>query len=89
MFSSEQITLGLAIIAAIVWLVRLEGRVNDAHTLCAELGKKLDALQDMDVRVARIETRIDGLFEQFKDLNASLRWMRNPAEYEKITRPGP
>lgn len=89
LLSGEVVSVGLAILAAVVWLVRLEGRVNAAHAQCADLSKKLDALQDMDVRVARIETRIDGLFEQFKDLNASLRWMRNPAEYEKITRPGP
>jgi|GEM_PF-3996729 len=39
----------------------------------------LSALKDLDSRMARVETRLDGLFEQFKELNASIRWMRQPA----------
>lgn len=75
-------TVGLPLIGLIVWLVRLESRVNDAHRRCDDLKKGLDALEDLDVRVARIETKLDGVADGLRDLNASIRWMRDPAAYE-------
>jgi hypothetical protein len=38
-------------------------------------------------RFARIEVRLDGMAEQLRDLNASIRWMREPAEHA-MTRAG-
>lgn len=43
------------------------------------LEKEVSALSDLQVSVTRIETRQDGLIEQVKDLNSSLRWIRDPA----------
>jgi len=41
--SSELITAGLAVIAAVVWLVRLEGRVNTAEKVAAAMERDLAA----------------------------------------------
>ena len=49
------------------------------HQRVRSMELELRALQDMDSRMARVETRLDGLYEQFKELNASIRWMREPA----------
>lgn len=83
----EWITLALAALGAVVWLVRLEGRAHDAQRRCDELKERLSSLEDVDVRVARIETRLDAVFEQLRDLNASIRWMRQPAGREPARDP--
>jgi hypothetical protein len=54
-------------------VVALTGRV-------AVLEGELRALDDLKLDVARLETRLDALIEQVRDLNASIRWMRDPAE---------
>ncbi|MBS0409797.1 MAG: terminase family protein [Proteobacteria bacterium] len=36
----------------------------------------VEELKALDVRVARIEARLETLIEQLRDLNAALRWMR-------------
>ena len=43
------------------------------------LGAQLGSLGELKLQVARLEARFDGLIEQFKDLNAALRWNRGPA----------
>lgn len=56
---------------------------------------EVSAMKDLDVRVARIETKLDGLVEQLRDLAASVRWMRDPAPpYQPgplpgVSQPGP
>lgn len=55
----------------LVWGGQVHQRVK---ALEAEIG----ALKALDSRMARVETRLDGLFEQFRELNASIRWMREP-----------
>jgi hypothetical protein len=40
----------------------------------------IGALNDLKVSVVRLETRLDALIEHVRDLNASLRWMREPAD---------
>lgn len=32
---------------------------------------------ELRVQIARVETRLDGLLEQFRDLNSAIRWMRS------------
>jgi hypothetical protein len=41
---------------------------------------ELSALSDLKVEVAKIATRQDMLIEQFRDLNASIRWIREPLD---------
>jgi hypothetical protein len=36
----------------------------------------VDAVGELRVQIARVETRLDGLLEQFRDLNSAIRWMR-------------
>jgi len=50
------------------------------HQRVRSLEGEMAGLKDLDSRMARVETRIDGLYEQMKELNASIRWMRPPAE---------
>ena len=50
----------------------------------AVLEGELRALDDLKLDVARLETRLDALIEQVRDLNASLRWMRDPAELQAL-----
>jgi len=59
----------------IMWGARLTQRVK---TLEAEV----EPLKQLSLQVARMEVKQDGLLEQLKDLNASIRWMRAPAEYD-------
>ena len=53
-------------------VVALQRRVD---TLESEMG----ALSELKVTVAEVKTSIGFLLEQFKDLNAAIRWMREPA----------
>jgi hypothetical protein len=54
-------------------IVSLTGRVT-------VLEGELRALDGLKLDVARLETRLDALIEHVRDLNASLRWMREPPE---------
>lgn len=86
MFSSDQITLGLAIVTAIVWLVRLEGRVNDAHRRSDDFKERLAGLGGLEVKVGKIESKIDSLSDDIKELNTNLKWLR-PADYDHLGGP--
>lgn len=48
------------------------------HQRIKTLEREVDGMSGMDSRLARVEARLDGLYEQFKELNASIRWMRSP-----------
>ncbi len=58
----------------------LADRVN-AHE--AEAG----TVGDLRVQIARVETRLDGLLEQFRDLNSAIRRMRS--DTAPTLEPGP
>lgn len=45
------------------------------------LRKDVDGLSDLGERMVRMETKQDAMIEQMRDLNASIRWMREPADY--------
>ncbi len=40
----------------------------------AALEAEMKALEELKLNVARLETRLDAVVEQLKDLNAALRW---------------
>jgi hypothetical protein len=52
-------------------LLALGGRVG-------RLEGEMRALDGLKLDVARLETRLDVLIEQVRDLNAAIRWMREP-----------
>ena len=40
----------------------------------------MKSVTDLKLDVARLETRLDALIEHVRDLTASIRWMREPAD---------
>jgi hypothetical protein len=54
------------------------------HQRLRTLERDVASLQDLGSRMARVEARIEGLYEQFRELNASIRWMRSPEAYPPI-----
>lgn len=68
-------------VGLVIWGARLTQRVGT-------LEEEVEPLKAMNIQVAKMEVKLDGLLEQFKDLNANLRWMRQPAEYDHLGRPG-
>ena len=54
----------------------------------AALEGELRSLDELKLDVARLETRLDALIEHVRDLNASIRWMREPAEARSLATRG-
>jgi hypothetical protein len=67
------LTASIQALGLVIWGSRLTQRVKTLEDEVAPLKRLL-------VQVARLEVKQDGLLEQLKDLNASIRWMRQPAE---------
>jgi outer membrane murein-binding lipoprotein Lpp len=61
----------------IAWGV-MKGTVTQLSSRVASLEGEMRALDELKLDVARLETRLDTLIEQVRDLNASIRWMREP-----------
>ena len=52
----------------------------DAHgRRIAALERELGQLGELKLTVARVETRLDVLIEQFRELNASIGWRARPS----------
>lgn len=56
----------------LIWGASLTQRVR-------RLEDEVKPLKLMPEKIAVITERMDSLIEQFRDLNAAIRWMRNPA----------
>jgi hypothetical protein len=59
----------------------LSGTVKALGSRVAGLEDEMGALNELKVEVGKIATRQDMWIEQLKELNASVRWMRQPADY--------
>jgi hypothetical protein len=57
----------------LIWGASLTQRVR-------QLEADVEPLKLLPERFARIEVRLDGMYEQLKDLNSSIRWMREPVD---------
>lgn len=68
-------------LSVVIWGARLTQRVK-------ALEEEIAPLTAMSIQVAKMEVKLDGLLEQVRDLNANLRWLRQPAEYETLQRKG-
>jgi cell division protein FtsB len=68
------------IAALLIWGASLTQRVR-------RLEDEIRPLRALPEKLARLEVRLDALFEQMRDLNASIRWMREPAEHVVSRRP--
>jgi hypothetical protein len=56
----------------LIWGATLSHRVKTIE-------REIEPLKALSHQVTRMEARLEGLLEQFKDLNAAIRWMREPA----------
>jgi hypothetical protein len=66
-------TSGLAQFAGLlVWGATLSNRVKTIE-------RDIEPLRLLGASVARVEARLEGLTEQLRDLNASIRWRRPPS----------
>ncbi len=72
-------TSGLAQFAApIIWGATLSNRVKTIE-------RDIEPLRLLGASVARMEARLEGLLEQLRDLNASIRWGRKSQEEGEMT----
>lgn len=60
----------------------LKGTVAALAARISALEGEMGTLNDLKLKVTEIATRQDMWIEQLKELNASIRWMREPAGYE-------
>lgn len=67
-----------ALILAIGYGV-MKGTVAALENRVKALEAEIGTLNELKVTVAEVKTSLGFLVEQFKDLNASIRWMREPA----------
>jgi hypothetical protein len=62
----------------------LKGTVSALLIRVVALEAETSALSELKVTVAEVRTTLTFLLEQFKDLNSSIRWMREPAGPEPV-----
>jgi hypothetical protein len=65
----------------VAWGV-LKGTVRALDRRVEALEAELGSVTELKVAVAEVKTTLAFLLEQFKDLNAAIRWMRDPAAYD-------
>lgn len=58
----------------LIWGAGLTHRVK-------ALEEDLKTLKSLPIDVARLQVTVNGVLEQLKDLNSSIRWMREPADF--------
>lgn len=71
--------LGLNLLVIAVGYGVLKGTVQALALRVQALEGEISTLNDLKVTVAEVKTTMGFLLEQFKDLNSSIRWMREPA----------
>ena len=59
--------------ALLIWGATLTHRVKAVE-------REIESLKALSTQVTRVETRLDVLVDQFKDLNAAIRWGREPGD---------
>ena len=58
----------------LIWGANLTARVKVIES-------EIEPLKTLSIQFARLETKMDVVRDQLKDLNASIRWMREPAQF--------
>lgn len=76
-FGGSALCLNLIVIA--VGYGVLKGTVAGLALRVSALEVEIGTLNELKVTVAEVKTTMGFLLEQFKDLNSSIRWMREPA----------
>jgi hypothetical protein len=81
---TASVAIGFAALALTV-LVQLAGLLIWGASLTARVKRledEVEPLKALPEKFARVEVKLDGIIEQMRDLNASIRWMREPSHYE-------
>lgn len=76
-FGASALILNLIVLA--IGYGVLQGTVRAIDSRVQALEAEIGTLNELKVTVAEVKTSLGFLVEQFKDLNASIRWMRDPA----------
>ena len=77
---------GLALtvlLSAAGWLVAWGSMKTAVKTLVARveaLEAEAGSVAEIRIQIAKVETRLEALFEQFRELNSAIRWMRADAQ---------
>jgi hypothetical protein len=72
----------------VAWGV-LKGTVRALDRRVCALEAEIGAVTELKVAVAEVKTTLAFLLEQVRDLNAAIRWMREPADYTPAGVSGP
>ena len=78
------LALAAGVLGQAIWLVTWGARLTQR---VVTLEKEIGPLKALATQVARIAERQDMWIEQLRDLNASIRWMRDPADHVGRGRP--
>jgi hypothetical protein len=65
---------------------KLSALITRVTSLEGDMSKLVAGLQKLEVSNAKVETKLEGIVEQLKDLNASLRWAREAAPHDPPAR---
>lgn len=86
MVAASWITLTLGAFGFVLNLIAVAVGYGVLKATVQALGARVDALEsemsaitELKVSVAELKTTMTFMLEQFKDLNSSIRWMREPA----------
>jgi hypothetical protein len=74
-------SLVLNLVALAVGYGVLKGTVGAQDKRIKALEAEIGAVTELKVAMGEVKTSVGFLLEQLKDLNASIRWMREPAQY--------
>lgn len=58
---------------------RLDTVEKSFHDRCLHIEKELNQIGELRTSIGKIETGMSFILEQMKDMNASIRWLRQPA----------
>jgi hypothetical protein len=68
----------------------MKGQVAALGARVGALEGQMRALEELKLDVARLQTRLDTLIDQVRDLNAAIRWMQGrPSEARPELQPAP
>lgn len=73
------LTIGLNLCGYLVAWGMMKGQLAGLTLRVDALENEMSAVTEIKGKIIRLETKVDGLLEQFRDLNQSIRWMREPA----------
>ena len=81
-------TLLLNVIAIAVGYGALTGAVTAMDSRVAALEREMGTLNELKIAAGKMETKQEAIVDQLRELNASVRWLREPtADYAIAPKP--